>query len=353
MRKTTKSLLLTSLFLFCAGVILTLGSFIFVKITNVDPYGVEHNPKLIEDKDVSLSEILSLSPSSNYVKKLSLTEFTKLDILNFIGEVNICTTTEETYLSLKNVDVNNLAYEIIGDTLSVKEIDPVGFFGLYFSVDGFSFKGLRQIFGSGITTNSGKVITLYLNENTRLHQITADSKNGNVNLNGVYAESIQITDTNGNISLQSLTCETSKITLTGDRCSVFVTDSQFSILNTSIKFGGITAKLLDGSVQSIVLDTLCGSVDVLTDAPTAHYKLTLSTMVGSIKKNGESLGKEWSASTHTQSRISSTVIVGNITLDYIGGDEAAYVPAVSEPEAEETETTEVETTKTEENETAA
>lgn len=351
MRKTTKSLLLSSLFMLCAGVLLTLGSFLFVKIANVDPYGVEHAPARVEDKEITLTEILSLSPNSNFVKKLSLTEFSKLDFLNFAGDVTVCSTTEETHLSLKSTNTNNLSYEIIGDTLTVKEVNPVGFFGLYVSADGFSFKGLRQIFGAGIKANTGKSITLYVNENTKLSHISVNSKIGDVSLDGIYSENAQITCSNGDVTLQGLLCDTSKISITGSLCDATITDCHFSILNCNTKLGNISAKLSDLPNQSVILDTIGGKVDILTDAPTSHYKLTFSVMAGSIEKNGEAMGKEINLPTHTQSRISSTLVVGSIRINYSGNDESTYVPVITVPETEESITTEPEQSETEETNT--
>lgn len=352
MRKTTKSLLLASLLMLCAGILLTLGSFLFIKIADIDPYGVEQIPAHIEDKEVSLTEILSLSPNSNYVKKLSLSEFSKLDLLNFAGDLMICPTTEETHLSLKNTNTSNLSYEIIGDTLIVKEINPVGFFGLYVSGDGFTFKGLRQIFSSGIKANTGKSVTLYVNENTKLSQITVDSKIGDVLLDGIYTENATISCSNGNVTLQGLLCDTTKISVAGSLCDITANDCHFAILNCKTRLGSISAKIMDLPNQSLILDALCGKVNILTDAPTSNYKLTFTTMFGSITKNGETLGKELSLPTHTQSRISSTLIVGNVCINYSQGDESTYTPTVNEPETEETTTADPKQSVTEEAKTA-
>ena len=90
----------------------------------------------------------------------SETEFSKVDLTSFAGNIVIRPSDGETRLVLEHTNVNNISYSIIGETLVVKEVDPVGFFGIYIDEDGFSFKGLRQVFGPGNSANTGKTITL-------------------------------------------------------------------------------------------------------------------------------------------------------------------------------------------------
>ena len=58
MKKTTKSMLITSLILFAAGLILALSSALYVKISGIDPFLVEQKVKSINTSHLSASNSL-------------------------------------------------------------------------------------------------------------------------------------------------------------------------------------------------------------------------------------------------------------------------------------------------------
>ncbi len=340
MRKTTKSLLLTALILFCLGILLTLSGFLTVKIMGIDPFGIPHSSDATEDKTYTLEEILAQSPNSNYIKKLSTKEFTRIDITSFAGDVIIEGGCSETKLELSRANTSNLAIEINGETLTFAEKNPVGFLGFFFSQDGISFKGLRQIFGPANAVDTRRTVKLYLAEGVTLNQIDLRTDYGDVTVSKIDSELVHIKSKFGSAHLSELSCENGKIILQGGIGNVSLSDNRYTSCNVSLKWGKITTTVPEGDAQSTVLDSWIGSVDILTDLPTSYYKLSLSTTIGSVVRNDEESGKELNTPSLTTSRISSHLILGKVSIRYRHGNEADYIPPSSESEQTSEETQE-------------
>ncbi len=351
MKKTTKSLLVSALILFCAGLLLSLCSALFVTIKGIDPYGVEQYAKVIENKTVSLSDILAVSPDSNYMKKLSKKEFLRVDLHSYTGNL-IIRSANETSLELINTNTANLSYEIKGETLVVKEIHPVGFMGIYIDENGFSFKGLRQIFGSGNSANSGKTVILNLASDFQVDQIDVSSNIGNVQFEGISCAAINVKSSYGDVLLKDLKNSESKINITGDVTSVNLSDSAYVSCNVSTKFGNINIAVPGNSKQSTVLDSWVGNVSVNTDVPLSEFQIILSTSIGNVLREGEVVGKELRDSSSNASRISSTLFFGDISISSSSGTKDEFVNSdvpqtIGETVTEEKETNEESTEQTE------
>lgn len=328
MKKTTKSMLITALILVCAGLLLSLGSFLFALISKVDIFGVENVPYISATKDYTLTEILESSPEADYTRKLTSLPFSKLDILSFVGKVEIVPTKDETHVTLTNANPDNVLVQVIGTTLTVAEQREVGIMGVFIGEKGFSFKGLRQIFGPGNSANPGKAMTVYLNEDDLAESVSIRSSVGDVVVRGIGGDSLSVRASFGKASLEDLTVKHVEVmetfgtlTLKGNECSS---------INATVHFGSVEAFLPQCGDQSLVLDLWAGKCTVSTEAPLTHYKLTLSTTVGSVEKNGKSAGKTMQEYSGTASRISSTVLLGKISVN--GSEEAEAVQETFETE---------------------
>ena len=330
-------MLITALILFCAGLLLALGSALFVKIQGIDPFGVPQIAKVIENKKLPLSDILASSPDSNYMKKLSKKEYLRVAVTSFSGNVEIYSTDGDTYVELVNANTANLKVEVVGETLAVEEKQAVGFMGIYIDKDGFSFKGLRQLFGSGNSANTGKTLKIYLSDQIQVDQIDIFSAIGDIVVDGVKTEKMNITADYGNVIVEDLTAVAGKLDIKGNVNDVTLIDMQNIAATVSVKIGDIEASVssVDGG-STTVLETWLGNVSVETTEPTTNYKLTLSTSLGEVSRNGESSGKELSSSSTTTNRITSSVIIGDIAIHYAGGDESKYI-APEIPEKDESE----------------
>lgn len=331
-------MLVTALILFCAGLVLALSAGLYAKIKKVDVFGTEKASELIQSKTISLAEILSESPNSNYMKKLTKKEFSKIEIVSFSGDVVLKQSDSKTELKIDKANTNNLQYEIIGETLVVKEIEPVSFMGFFIDEKGISFQGLRHIFGSGNSVNSEKTITLTIKKGTELEEASLSSTVGNVTLDGVSAKQTKIKSGFGKVNVfNSQDCPDSKIEINGSFSSVELKNNLYTSCIISAKIGSVDALILEGENQSTVIDLWMGDANIKTKLPTKLYKLDLSTMLGNVERNKESCGKKLSEKSSTNSRITVGILSGNVSLSFDGKNEEDFELPETEIQ-EETET---------------
>lgn len=313
MKKTTKSLLTTSLILVCAGLLLSLGSFIFAAVQKIDIFGVENIPYVSTSKDYSLSGIMENSPDADFNKKLTSKYFTRIDVLSFVGKVEFLPTTEETHISLENANPDNINVRVIGSTLTIAEQREVGFMGVYIGEKGFSFKGLRQIFGPGNSANTAKVITVYLNEEDLTESISVHSYFGDVKMEKVSGTVLSVSSTIGNVDLKELHFNRIEVNQTIGKLSL--SDNNAGAVNATVHFGKVNARIPFLEGQSTIIDLWVGSCNIETDAALNDYKLSLNTTVGSVQKNGVNTGRVLQEYSEAASRISSTVLLGKISVN--------------------------------------
>lgn len=340
MKKTTKSMLITALILFCAGLLLALGSALFVKIRGIDPFGVPDIINVIENKEFSLNDILANSPESNFMKKLSKKEYSRIQLISYSGNIEICSTDGETRVELIDANTSNLKVEIIGETLTVEEIDGVNIMGIHLNREGFSFKGLRQIFNAGNSANSSRIIRIYLSKNIAVDQIDVSSIDGDIKIDAVSAELLNIDADFGNIDIKELSASSGRVNINGNINNVTLSNLKNIISATvSVKFGNIEANIGGNTEFTSTLETWIGNVTIKTKEPTTFYRLSLSTSIGEILRNGSSFGKKLSDSSTTANRVTSTTVLGDISIAFQDGDESKYeVPEDPTQTEEQTDT---------------
>ena len=314
MKKNTRSLLMTSLILFCAGLLLSLCASLYGILTDQKIFEVEKKERTIESTTVGIDEILANSPNSFYVKKQAETHFTAVDITSFAGNICICTGTEKAELALDKANTGNLKFEITGNTLIIEEEDPVGFFGFYIGKKGVSFKGLRHIFSPGNAINKQKNITLYLPNDTVLTKLNIDSFAGDIQIQGIDCESVNVSADYGNVSLSKLKNSSAKIFVSGSAGNTKITGCDYASCSINKKIGNIDADLTKKEGQSTVLDTWCGDVTVTSPLPVSCYKLNLSTNFGKVETDRKSFGKKHKENGSSASRISSNLFLGDVSI---------------------------------------
>lgn len=335
MKRTTKSLLVSAVVLLFAGLLLALCSSMYVKMHGIDAFGIASVEPMIENKTLSLADILADSKESDYNNKLSELPFTKVDVISYAGDV-IVRSGKETSVELQHADTNNLSLSVVGNTLTVREMEPVGFLGVFADESGFSFKGLRQIFGPGNTLNTEKVIIVTIGEDVALESLTVLSTLGDVTIDKASAEAVNVESNTGNVCLINMANSEASISVKGNFTGITLENCLYDACNLSTKIGKIYAVLNDTTLtdltKSIVLDSWMGDVSVYTHVPVDAYKLSISTAFGAVSKNGEALGKECKNHSISGCRISSTVYLGNVLISYADGDESQYrEPAVENP----------------------
>ncbi len=335
MKKTTKSLLISALILFCAGLILALSSALFVKIKGIDAFGMTHPEGTVESVSVSIDEILVKSENSNYVKKLTDKKFIRIQVDSFAGNI-VIQRGNETKLELTKADLSNLTYEVIGETLMVKEINPVGFMGIFLDSEGLSFHGLRQMFGGGNSLNSKRTITITVADGTALENLEINSGYGNITLDGITSNNFDINASAGNIDILNLSHSDAKLELEGDMTDVNIRDSVYSACSITTKIGNVSTQIPSELCKSTVISSWCGNVNVISDVPTKAFKLTLDTGIGSVIKNDMNLGNSFSDSSQLPNRITAETFLGNIHLSFSGYQEGNFVAVDKESETKET-----------------
>lgn len=347
MKRSTKSFLLTALILFCAGILLTLGSFLFVKIRGINPYGVEDSLKTPESKTVTLDEIMKQSPNANFAKGTAASEFSKIEATSFSGKLVILPTDGKTYLDLKETDTQNLSCEVIGETLIIRDTKTVGQFGFFINENGFTFHGLRQIFGPGNFMESKRVVTIYVDRSASVSEISATSMVGDVTVDGVSVGNLKVMTNFGNVKVKNCTVTEGKINVEGSVSNVEVADNHSVYLSVSVKFGNIDAYLTTPETASSNLDVWLGNVRVRSAEPFSLIKLYCETKMGAVYLNGDQLGKAVQPSTdltNSVRRVSSSAIFGSIYFDDLP-DAKPFEP-IETGEPEETVTDTVESTDT-------
>ncbi len=338
MKKTSKSLLITALILFCAGLLLALGSALFVKIKGIDAFGTTYHAPNIETKNQSINEVLASSPNANYVKKLSPKAFTRIFLSTFAGNLEICRDTE-TYVELINADTNNLTVEIIGDTFTVKEINPTSFMGIFIDENGFSFKGLRHAFGKNNSLNANKRIILHIAEDLFPEQIHVVSQYGDISFWGISANEISVESKTGSVFFGDLKNQSTKLSVKGNLTDITVQNCIYGSCTLNTKIGSIFCLIPSELCQSSVCENWFGNMQILTDVPTSSFKLSCSTTFGSVVKNGENLGKKCTEASQNANRITAKSLLGTIDLSFTGGNEGDYIAVDTDiPETVETDT---------------
>ena len=332
MKKTTRSLLISALILFCSGLLLALCTSLYAKIAKIEVLDVEKKARTIETKTITIDDILALSPESNYVKQLSQTKFSRIDLTSFVGDVVLCVGGENTEVIFDKANTNNLSYAVVEDTLTVSEVDPVGFMGFYMDRGGVSFKGLRHMFSPGNATNSKKTITIKVPASLALTQVDVYSSIGDVTIDGISAFTINVESGNGTIDLKNLSNPESKISLKGNFSDIKMKKNLYTNCAVSSRFGTIETHLLENSNASTILDLWCGDIDVETDLPTTSYKLSLATSFGAISRNNKEVGKKLNSDGDGAARISSGIFWGDFNLHFTGGKDENYAPPQPAPE---------------------
>ena len=329
MKKTTCSLLISALILFCTGLLVAIGTTLYAKIAKIEVYDIKEKARTIENISISIDEILSHSPESNYVKQVTQTKFNRIDLSSYVGDVILTTDEGEPTLVLDEANTNNLTYSVVGDTLVVSEVDPVGFMGFYMDKGGISFKGLRHTFHPGNAINSEKTITIKLPATFPLTQVDIFSAIGDVTVDGIAASSINVKANCGTVSVKNLTNPDGKISVEGNFTDVEMEKNFYTNCVISTHFGNIKTSLLENTNASTILDLWCGKTDVKTAPPTTHYKLSLVTSIGSISRNGKEIGKKLNSDGSGAARISSSIFLGDFNLRSELGEKEPLEPELA------------------------
>lgn len=286
MKHSTKSMLRTAVILFAAGLLLTTSCYIYAAANDIDIYGVSSNKAQYVSYKETIGEILLRSPDAAKNAQLDPTypDFNTMEIYSQVGEVELRSTDGETYIEYENVDVNNLKCEILGDTLSISEIDPVSFMGISIKNEGIAFDGLRQIFNSKSLMNKDRKVTVYLNKGTILESLSVSANVGGVVMDSVSAREATVNVAYGEASVSNCDFTGGTIKINGDICDINFDKNTYSMCNIAIINGDIYAVVSEGKSN---METTLGSVSVTSTKKLSDYTIRMSTNYGKVKVEGE------------------------------------------------------------------
>ncbi len=157
---------------------------------------------------------------------------------------------------------------------------------------------------------------------------------GDVTIDGISVSTLNVESGNGDVKIKNLTNPDGKITIKGKFTDVEMEKNLYTNCAVSSRFGKIKTSLLEDSNASTILDLWCGNIDVNTAPPTTHYKLSLTTSVGSVFRNKKEVGKKLNSDGSGAARISSSIFLGDFHLLSALGEKEPAAPEISVPNPE-------------------
>ncbi len=327
MKHSTKSMLRTAVILFAAGLLLTTSCYIYAAANNIDIYGVSSSKAQYVSYKETIGEVLSRSPDASKNKEIDplYPDFSSLEIYSQVGDIELKSTDGETHIEYENVDVNNLKCEILGDTLSISEIDPVSFMGISIKNDGIAFDGLRQIFNSKSSLNKDRKIIIYLNSDTVLESISANANVGGVLLDSVSAREATLNVAYGQATVSNCDFAGGTVKINGDVSDITFERNTYSMCNIAIIQGDIFAVVSEGKSN---IETTLGNVSVTSTKKLSDYTIRMSTNYGKVKVEGEEMKDTEYNQSGSSDYIWAKAGFGNLTVssEYVVSENNTPVP---------------------------
>ncbi|MBE6551807.1 MAG: DUF4097 domain-containing protein [Ruminococcaceae bacterium] len=327
MKHSTRSMLRTAVILFAAGLLLTTSCYIYAAANDIDIYGISSGKAQYVSYKETIGEILLRSP--NATKNISPNpdhpDFSSLEIYSQVGDIELRTTDGDTYIEYENVDVNNLKCEILGDTLSISEIDPVSFMGVSIKNEGIAFDGLRQIFNSKSSLNKDRKVIVYLGSGVTLESLSANANVGKVILDSVSAREATINVAYGEANVSNCDFTGGTIKINGDMSDITFDKNIYSMCNIAIIKGDIFAIVSNGKSN---METTLGNVSVTATKKLSDYTIRMSTNYGKVKVEGEEMKDTEYNQSGSSDYIWAKAGFGSLTVssEYVAGDNGVSNP---------------------------
>lgn len=311
MKKSTKSLLLTALIMFCVGVLLTTVCFCVAYSTKVDVFQENEREFNVGSVSYSLEEMLDLSDafSADTLQHLSL-QMQAADLV-------FCGTDGETHIEFYNVDQNNLHFSFSAGTLNISEEKEMNRFGFQVKDGEVSFDGLRHLFHRPSTTPTPRVI-VYWNPANELSTVRLNATVGSVTVEELPKNaSLFSALTYGNISASNLNAPDGAVELRTTVGALSLTDSSFSTAALHTSVGSVSVSAGGGALDA---STVVGSLSYICNANIADCRVNATTTFGTVTDfDRASCGAQYYLASETELLSAKlTATVGNIDLIKIG-----------------------------------
>lgn len=250
MKRTTKSILITALCIFCAGALLTVTCLVVSLATKTDLYGDATREYDYSPFQLSFSELFELAGASNGA-------FSELFLDMQACHVRVEKTDGASRIEFENTDRNNLVFTEDYGILTVSEKQAVNRYGLEVSGQSISFDGFRHLFRYQ-SIGAAPDICIYLGAADQPTSLRLNATLGAIELTDVALDGgITLSLSYGNVTL--------------DRCT-----GADGALSVRVSCGSIECR--DSSFPASTLQTSCGSVLCLN----MKGDVTANSMVGNI-----------------------------------------------------------------------
>lgn len=243
---------------------------------------------------------------------LAETNISKLDIRVSDADVHIYGGSETSYIETVNFRDNYYSCNTSNRVVTFDEVADVTSM-LKFWENGISFKGLRYLLSFEKEEPVGdKVLNIYLGgENVDLKIVTLTGEKCNVYLENItYSTDYTLTLTDGTLSCTNVSA--SVVTLDGESVILNMQSSTFSSCN--IDCVALTMDIEKGAMPMTTIHCDTIEADIIPKKPvnTLNYNVKLES--GSVIVNGNDLGTGFSQSASSNNNFVLEAVSGHITL---------------------------------------
>ncbi len=286
--------------------------------------------------------LFSEMKSEGYVSTVDLSDvdISKIELIVTDAEINICGTSETSYIEFVNFRENYYTLAIANKTLSFDEIpDMVSM--LKFWENGFSFKGMRHVFNFKKDTDSQKAINVYIGSdlNIKIFNISADNcvlKLDKLALGSDYNLNIE----NGELEVTALKT-TSAFKANGKNLKIHAA----SLAANTVEVAADSLQMKVDSFRangSAKIEAALGSIDLTSAQDMNLLNLDLDTVTGTVRVNGTNVGTSFRQSNGQSADHVIQIITDSADISVrqgsIGGAADPFdetVPETSSPEETE------------------
>ena len=250
-------------------------------------------------------------------------DINRITIDSSVSDVTLRRGGDRSYVQIRNYNANYYRLNEENRAISFAEIDDV--LSMFKFWEGFSFKGMRYVFASGVDRDEAHEIIINLSDTQSVGSVVLRPKSGSINVSGfegecdltlsvgdgkIDASSVSVTGsfvasvTSGsltvdglaaqNVNLSTEECEVSvktakceKFTWTGTSRTFFADGLEVTDLSATCTEASVT--VTGASFQTAKIETQSGPVRIdLSQAADAYY-MDIATQTGGIFLNGDKL----------------------------------------------------------------
>ncbi len=302
MKKTTNSMLISALILFCTGLLLTLITAIYTTAAGVDIFsGTGSSNPNVRDYSKTFADM-------GYTQNDTIK---KIDFSFLVGDVEVLSTQEESRVEFYQTDINNIVCKFENDTITIKETNSVGFMGFEINEKGVGFNGLRQLFRSVGNASMERKVVLYLNPQDFNGVLNVNCVVGNILCRDLTCSELYTKSTAANVTVLNSRVNTA-LNVQGMIGDVFIRENEFLQCRVNVTNGKIYAYVDENKCN---FETTLGDIFILTEQSSTDYQLRLSNTTGAIRPfDYESKNNEFSLYSEKNNSIWAKSIIGSIVV---------------------------------------